>query len=143
MNPGSRADHDKFCRTEGWETIHNARRRKGGPHITYELALPDGRRLRTRISRPANNTVYGPALWKMILREHLDVTEDDFWACVKDKRLPDRGWSQSQPSTGALPAGLIYQLVHTAHIPESDAIRLSLDEAIALMADHWRQSAGG
>ena len=49
-------------------------------YITYELPLFDGRRLRTRVWRPADNTTYGPSLWKAILRDRLEVTEDEFWA---------------------------------------------------------------
>nr|MDQ3359991.1 hypothetical protein [Actinomycetota bacterium] len=56
-----------------------------------ELERHDGRVLRTRVSRPANRESYGPALWKPILTEQLSVTEEQFWACVKDRRLPDRG----------------------------------------------------
>ena len=56
-----------------------------------ELELPDGHVLRTRISRPANRESYGPALWKVILTEQLSVIEEQFWACVMDRELPDRG----------------------------------------------------
>lgn len=140
MSPASRADHNRFCLTEGWTVVRDARGRTVRHHITYELALPDGRLLRTRVSRPADNTAYGPGLWHVILRDQLDVTEDEFWACVSDKQLPRRGRAPNPVPTRALPAGLVYQLIHVAHVPESDVANLSLVEANARMAEHWSRT---
>lgn len=71
--------------------------------MTYELTLHDGRVLRTRISHPVDRTVYGAAMWAHILRDQLDVEEAEFWACVLDGTLPDRGaprrrWRRSPPT---------------------------------------------
>ena len=139
MSPGTRATHNQFCLTEKWEAVRNARGGTVTHHITYELPLWDGRRLRTRVSRPADNTTYGPSLWKAILRDQLEVTEDQFWACVKDKQRPDRG-QDAQPTSGSsLPAGLVYQLLHVARVAEADVKGLTLDQANAVMAEHWSQ----
>ena len=54
--------------------MRNARGGTVTDHITYELPLLDGRRPLTRVSRPANNTTYGPSLCKTILRDQLEVT---------------------------------------------------------------------
>lgn len=143
MSAGTRADHNRFCITERWEAVHDARGAKVRHHITYELPLPDGRRLRTRVSRPADNTTYGPGLWRLILRDQLDVTEDEFWACVKNKQLPNRGHAPDMAPAGSLPVGLVYQLIHVAHVPESDVMKLSLDEANARMAEHWSRKPDG
>lgn len=141
MNPGSRRDHDKFCRTEGWEEVRNARGQSVRHHITYELALDDGRILRTRISRPANSDVYGPALWKQILSStQLDVSEDDFWACVRGRVKPARSLAPDA-TEGSLPAGLVHQLLSQARVPEDVVRTMSLDEAIARMDVFW--STGG
>ena len=129
MGPGTRATHSQFCLTEKWEAVCNARGGEAAHYITYELQLLDGRRLRTRMSRPADNTTYGPSLWKTILRDQLEVTEDQFWACVKDQQRPDSGSS--------LPAGLVYQLIQVARVPEGDVKGLTLDQANAAMAEHW------
>lgn len=88
MNAGNRTDHNQFCVNDQWEKARDARGREVGHHVTCELALPDGRILRTRISRPLKKETYGPTLWKTILRDQLEVTEDDFWACVKDEFAP-------------------------------------------------------
>lgn len=137
MSPGTRATHNQFCLAEKWEAVRNARGGKVTHHITYELPLLDGRRLRTRVSRPADNTTYGPSLWKAILRDQLEVTEGEFWACVKDKQLPNRGQVAEPTSGSSLPAGLVYQLIHVARIPEAEVKGLTLDQANAVMAEHW------
>lgn len=136
MNLGSRRDHNQFCVTEQWTLVRNARGGKVRHHLTYELDLPDGRILRTRISRPVNGNTYGADLWKRILREQLEVTEQKFWDCVTNGVRPGRGATPTAPSA-ALPAQLVYQLIHMAGAPESDVAAMTLDEAVARMHEHW------
>ena len=88
---GSRADHHRFCKIEGWAEVQNARGTAVGHHITFELALSDSRILRSRISRPADGTAYGTGLWKAILKDQLCVSEAEFWTCVTDRLPPVRG----------------------------------------------------
>jgi hypothetical protein len=86
-------DHQKFCEVEGWTCVSHGtgRRGKGRDHVRYELALPDGRILRTKISHPINRrTNYGIDLWKHILRDQLCVTQQQFWDCVEGSELPER-----------------------------------------------------
>lgn len=137
MNAGARTDHNRFCLTEKWDVVRDARGRVVSHHVTYELRLFDGRMLRTRISRPVDKTTYGPTLWKAILRDQLEVTEDEFWACVRDKRIPERGQPAEMSHRASLPAGLMYQLIHVAMVPEDQAIGLTLGEALAVMNAHW------
>ena len=137
MKRGTRASHNQFCLTEKWEAVRNARGGKATHQITYELPLWDGRRLRTRVSRPADDTTYGPSLWKTILRDQLEVTEDEFWACIKDKQLPDRGQDAEPTSGSSLPAGLVYQLLHVARVPEAEVKGMTLEQANKRMAEHW------
>jgi hypothetical protein len=134
--PASRRDHNRFCQLEGWTEVRNARGRKVGHHITYELALPDGRILRTRISRPANNETYGPQLWAQVL-DQLQVTEAGFWACVSNRRLPDRQGVSDESPANALPAGLVHQLIHTAGVPEAEVATMSLERALAVINEYW------
>ena len=53
----TRQDHEKFCGAEGWGLVRDARGRTGTHHVTYELGLPDGRVLRTRISHPVDRLI--------------------------------------------------------------------------------------
>ena len=135
--PGTRRDHNRFCQVEGWTEVRNARGKKVGHHITYELALPDARILRTRVSRPPNNETYGPTLWGHILGDQLEVTEAEFWVCVTDGKRPDRRALTADAPANALPASLVYQLIHEAGVPETEVAAMTLERAVKVMTAHW------
>jgi len=135
----TRADHDKFCRTEGWRRVRDARGRGGTHHGTYELDLPDGRILRTRVSHPPDRTGYGPALWSHILRDQLQVNEEVFWRCVAEGRRPDRGGAI--PAVPSLPVDLVHLLLHRVGLSEAEVAALSREEAIERLQRFW--STGG
>ncbi|MEX3104435.1 MULTISPECIES: cytotoxic translational repressor of toxin-antitoxin stability system [unclassified Streptomyces] len=130
-----RERHERFCTVEEWERVRDARGRTGTHHITYELPLHDGRVLRTRISHPVDRTVYGAALWSHILRDQLTVTEDEFWSCVLDGKLPDRG-TPSTPKE-SLPAELVYLLIHRVGLPEETVSQLTKEDAVARLQRYW------
>jgi hypothetical protein len=134
----TRADHQRFCETEGWEAVRNARGKASGHHaVTYELQLHDGRILRTRISHPPNSTSYGASIWGHILRDQLDVDEATFWACIRDGVKPDRG-APEQPAQ-ALPADLAHLLVTRLGLSSAEIAMLSREEAIARMQQYWSE----
>jgi hypothetical protein len=135
----TRREHVRFCEVEGWRQVQSARESANNHHITFELPLNDGHILRTRISRPPNNDTYGKALWAHILRDQLCVTQSEFWKCVDDGEVPVRSSSMPLPPSAALPAGLAHQLVHVLALSTKEVAALSLDDAIALMNDHWSQ----
>ncbi|MFD5318753.1 cytotoxic translational repressor of toxin-antitoxin stability system [Streptomyces sp. NPDC127098] len=122
---------------EQWKRVRDARGRSGTHHVTYELTLHDGSVLRTRISHPVDRTVYGPSLWAHVLRDQLRVSEDEFWDCVLDGRLPDRG-APSTPKE-ALPADLVYLLLHRVGLSEPEVAALSKDEAVARLRRYWTE----
>jgi hypothetical protein len=131
----TRADHECFCRAEGWTKARSARGGAGTHHVTYELALPDGRVLRTRISHPPERSTYGPSLWRHILRDQLQVSEVDFWACVKESATPDRGFGV--PTEESLPVDLVHLLIHRVGLAESEVKAMTKDQAIARVNDYW------
>lgn len=131
----TRADHEKFCRIEGWTPVRDAQGRTGTHHATYELALPDGRVLRTRISHPPDRTTYGPGLWSHITRDQLDVDEPTFWACVRNGIPPARGAPPVPIDT--LPAELVALLTRRAGLPEREVAAMTRDEAIARLNEYW------
>jgi hypothetical protein len=133
----TREDHERFCKSEGWRLVRSARGGTGTHHVTYELDLPDGRILRTRISHPVDRTDYGKALWAHVLRDQLDVDEAAFWACVRDGTRPDRG-APSQPAQ-ALPADLVHQLIAKVGLDEGQVAAMSKDEAVARMQRYWTE----
>lgn len=148
----TRADHDRFCRVEGWRPVRDARGRSGthqhpghrcasgpGPRITFELALPDGRVLRTRISHPPDRTGYGPSVWRHILRDQLDVTEAEFWACVRDGRKPPRG--ATALSAASLPADVVHLLLTRVGLAEPEIVGMSREEAFDRLHRFWSRGA--
>jgi hypothetical protein len=128
-------DHDEFCRAEQWTLVRNARGRTGTHHITYEYQLPDGRVLRTRVSHPVDRTGYGPSMWKHILWDQLQVSETEFWACVRDGIRPDRG--VPAPPSHALPADLVHLLITKLGIDEWEVASMTRQDAIARLQEYW------
>ncbi|MDF1488840.1 hypothetical protein [Tessaracoccus caeni] len=129
----TREDHDRFCEIEGWVLTRGATGRPVQHHRTYELALWDGRILRTRISRPVDRTEYGASMWSHILRNQLDVTATEFWACVKHKTLPDRGGAPAPAVKKAVPLYLLRAL-RDLGVPEQEILTLGAADAASLHA---------
>ena len=139
--PASRREHQRFCEIEGWTTVLNARGKPTEHHITYELAIGDGRILRTRISRPANAVAYGKGMWTRVLRDELDVSEAEFWECLDNKNPPQRSAATPAQQAAVLPAGLAYQLVNTLGLSSEEIAALTLEAAVAKMNEHWTNPA--
>ncbi|GAA4224332.1 hypothetical protein GCM10022254_03530 [Actinomadura meridiana] len=135
----TRQDHDRFCRTEGWQPVRDARGRTGTHHVTYELGLLDGRILRTRISHPVDRSTYGAAIWSHILRDQLLVGEDAFWSCVKDGVVPDRG--MPEPPAEALPADLVHLLITRVGLDEAEVAAMNKQDAVARLQRYWTEGA--
>jgi hypothetical protein len=135
---GTKRDHEKFCRTERWDLVRDATGRPVGHHLTFELSLPDGRILRTRISHPVDNTTYGDRLWPHILKHQLEVTATQFWSCLRDGELPDRGGRAAPPPASTLSLYLLTELVERVGMSEDAASRLSMQQATAAIAEYWR-----
>lgn len=133
----TRKDHQQFCLNEGWRQVCNARG-KSGHHATFELTLLDGETLRTRISHPPNRKTYGPSMWAHILREQLHVSEDEFWACVREKKVPQR--SRGLPAMPSIPAGVVAQLLSHG-VEESEVRLMSRSEAIERLNLIWSKEA--
>ena len=135
----TRADHERFCRTEGWRRVRNARGRTGTHHVTFELDLPDGRVLRTRISHPVDRTDYGPALWRHIVSDQLQVTEEQFWACVRYGIRPPR--DAPIPTAPSLPADLVHLLMTKVHLTEAEIATMTREQALAQLARFWTEGS--
>ncbi len=133
----TRKDLEKFCRNEGWAEIRGPRGTKVRHHDTYELTLPDGRILRTRISRPVGKETYGPSMWAHILRDQLAVSDDQFWDCVDRNVLPDRpGVPTTVVPPRAISAGLVRQLL-AAGVPHDEIANMDKDAAVRRLNKLW------
>jgi hypothetical protein len=132
----TRQDHLRFVEAEGWTLVRSSKGKTGTHHDTYELWLDIGDTLRTRISRPPDRTGYGKNIWSHILRDQLGVTEAEFWACVQDGQLPDRGVSP-EPEREAIPTGLLWQLINKVGVPEDEVAAMTKEEAIERLNLFW------
>ena len=137
----TRADHQRFCVTEGWREVRDARGSTGTHHIVYELELSDGRVLRTRISHPPGRENYGASIWKHILRDQLGISEAEFWACAKDGIKPQRGGIELPKE--ALPLEVVSILINRVGLPEVEVAQMGRDEAIARLNQYWAEIASG
>lgn len=135
----TRDDHDTFCTTENWTLVRGATGQPVSHHRTYKLELPDQRVLRTRISKPVDRSDYSRGMWSTILREQLEVSNDEFWACVRDRELPARSAAPEQRK--GIPYYLLRQLIDKAGFDPIDAAELSEDEAKQAIAAHWKSVA--
>lgn len=131
--PAARDDHDQFCTTEGWELKRGATGRPVRHHRTYTLRLWDRRILRTRISRPVNSTQYAASLWAHILRHQLEVEADAFWACVRNRLLPDRGEPTAPDLSKAVPLYL-FRALQGLGVSQNEILALDAAGAATLHA---------
>ncbi|MEI7717157.1 MAG: cytotoxic translational repressor of toxin-antitoxin stability system [Mycobacterium sp.] len=136
----TRADHDKFCQIEGWTRVRDATGRAGTHHITYELELPDGRILRTRVSHPPSRTTYGPRMWSHILRDQLQVDEATFWAAIRDGVKPPRTSTVSDPAA-SLPAEVAFLLVNRVGLTRDQLAGMTRAEAIERLNRFWAEGS--
>jgi hypothetical protein len=132
-----RERHDDFCIIEEWELVHGSTGKPVQHHRTYELMIPSGEILRTRISKPVDRTTYSSSMWSAILRDQLKVTNDEFWACVQERVLPDRGGSESTSNPKALPLHLVNELIERVGLKPEEAVALSLEEAVERINQYW------
>ncbi|GEP28273.1 cytotoxic translational repressor of toxin-antitoxin stability system [Cryobacterium levicorallinum] len=137
----TREDHDDFCVAEKWQLVRGTSGQPVRHHRTYELALWDGQILRTRISRPVDRSTYSAGMWTHILRTQLTVDADAFWACVRDKKLPDRGAPETVTQREPLPLYLVRALRELG-VDESESLALTAVEAAQLLAEKMAQRYG-
>lgn len=139
-----KVQHEQFCKTEDWERVLSATGKPTQDHVRYQLALPDGRILKTKISRPIRNDGgYGRDLFSRILGpDQLDVTEQGFWDCVREGVLPERGVSVmfGKPEE-ALSASLVHQLTANAGLSMDEVSTLSKEEAVERLNAFYSRTA--
>lgn len=131
----TRRDHQRFCQIEGWRIVRSSTGKCSTHHETYELELPDGSILRTRISRPPDRTDYGAALWSHILRDQLQTSPEEFWQCVLTGVPPDRG-AFPEPAD-AIPTDLLYLLKNRVGLTDRQLADMTRQAAIERAQQYW------
>lgn len=138
--PGNKRAHETFCRNDEWVRVRNATGGVVGHHSTWELLLPDGRVLRTRISRPMDNTDYGSKMWCQILKDQLEVSEAQFWGCVNDRVRPARtSGTVTIPDKEPIPLGVVEKLIRLVHLTTEEIEKMTKDQAVARLNQFWTE----
>ena len=133
-----RRHHKTFVETEGW-TLRGKVAGGNGDHFRYELALPTGDLLWTKISHPPGKQGYGPRMWSHILKDQLRVTSEEFWACVENGEIPARSVPKPVAGTG-IPIGVVNQLVNRFRVPEAEVMALTKEQAIERLGHLYSES---
>ena len=99
------SDLRKFCENDAWDP------KRKTDHWRYTKTLPDGRTLRTKVSF-GSGEIGDPGLFAAILRQQLEVSEDEFWRVIRDggpaRRIPKPAQAPARPSD--LSAATVLQL---------------------------------
>lgn len=124
------ADLRTYVTNDGWTEEPNLarNRRRTGDHRRYVRDLPDGTRLRTKVSHDEHAEI-GKDLFHRILRDQLQVDEARFWGVV-------RGGSGVEPQATApavepIPGWLVARLLFTIGLSEAEVAQMNAEEAQA------------
>lgn len=142
MRPLTHSAHKRFVETEGWERLGTARKRSGtGDHHRYKLPLANGEILYTRVSH-GSGQLDDAQLIARIYRDQLQVTEEQFWACVEHGTLPPRPQPPTPVVSGSVLDGkLVRNLLTKVGIEQSELATMSKEAAVARW-NEWLQSRG-
>jgi hypothetical protein len=136
MRPLRHADHRTVVETEGWDTKSTARSgSKTGDHWRYTLRLATGV-VYTRVLH-GSGEVNDPRLVAKILRDQLQVSEDDFYACVNDGILPPRPATEAPPTPKeGLDAKLVMNLIRKVGLTQQQVAAMSKAEAVEAWTEY-------
>lgn len=123
-------DLRQYVINAGWAEEPNLARgrRRTGDHRRYFRDLPDGTRLRTKVSHDERVEI-GEDLFHRILRDQLRVTEERFWDVVRAR--PSGESEVTQPTVEPIPGWLVARLLFTVGISEAEVAHMTAEEARA------------
>lgn len=73
-------------------------------------------------------------MWSHILKHQLEVTQEEFWVCVRNGEAPDRGFVAMQAPPQSIPLFLLKELMRLG-LSEQEALGLSPGEAAQKRAE--------
>ena len=131
--------HHRFCEVDDWHDKDAGSAKKKGDHHRYVKTLPDGTPLFTRVSH-GSGQYRSPSFWAMILREQLQITEEQFWEAVEKGIPPVRPTTEPEPpGDEPLPMSLVTQLRFAVGLSIHEIGSMTLQEAEARLAE-WEAS---
>lgn len=73
-------------------------------------------------------------MWSHILKHQLEVTQEEFWVCVRKGEAPGRGFVAMQAPQQSIPLFLLKELMRLG-LSEKEALGLSAAEAAQKRAE--------
>jgi hypothetical protein len=135
--PATYAEHQRFCVIDKWTSVKSARN-KTPDHFYFNKTLGNGEVLRTKVSHGTGQ--YGPALWHKIWKRQLRLIEEQqFFDALRTKTPVKRPEDEepTAPRQSRLPYDLFKNLVEKLGLDEAVAAALTVDQAVAKMAEYW------
>ncbi len=92
---------------------------------------------------PGQNSASGSPL-RGCARRYIrsSALNDEFWDCVQNNLLPNRGGEVVESNPKALPLHLLSELIDRVGMKAEDAIELSLEQALERLNKYWTDAAG-
>jgi hypothetical protein len=118
-----------YVRRDGWIDEPNLVRGRArtGDHRRFRKQAADGSILRTKVPHGLRDEIGGD-LFRLILRDHLRVTEEQFWAIVRGGRSPSE---PPHAPTATVQGWLVERLLLTVGLPEDEIRAMTPDQARA------------
>lgn len=124
-----------FCKADRWD------QERATKHAIYKKVLADGTALQTEVSPGKGADNIGAGLFHFILRVELKVSEDEFWQAIRSGEPASRPAHPAPPPVSRKPsAGLVFQLRKHLHLTDVEISRLSKDEAVEMLNEHFSTS---
>jgi hypothetical protein len=125
---------EAFCRIDGWVEVDLGR---SADHRYYRLVLDDGTVLETRVSHSSKKTM-SPGRWKAILRDQLQMSDEDFWSALRTKKPVERPSAPPDESEiEQVPAWAAVVLSSRLKMSSAEIAALGRDRAMQLAHDAW------
>ena len=114
--------------------------RRIGDHRRYFQDLPDGTRLRTKVSHDEHAEI-GEDLFHRILRDQLRVTEARFWEVVRGRSGVET--QVAEPTVEPIPGWLVARLLYTVGLSEAEVKQMTAAEAHTVWLDYQTRPREG
>lgn len=115
-------DIEEFCRKDGWDHIRNT------GHTFFRKVREDGTVLETHASRSSKKGM-SSGHFVLILRDQLRVSPDEFWETLRTGNRAKRPSPAVMVTSPALPAWLVWALLHETQLSEEEIGGMDLASA--------------
>jgi hypothetical protein len=124
------AEIEEFCTVDDWREV-----RVTG-HRYFEKVLDSGEVLQTHTSLDRQGTM-SQSRFSLILRTQLRVSRREFWTALETGDPVARPVPDEEPQPPSHEAWVLRVLQHELHLSAAEIARLSVDEGIQRVHEHW------